>query len=166
MSLVAMLCATGCSIKGKPTGAGGAPLPDDIDALTGPAWIGTLTYLDYTTGRHTTIDSSFIVRRVGDSPPAWEFGVGYSKEPHADSKEILSLSADGRALGDMHVLARESLTNGGLRFVTECDGEDDRRSARLRFEHTVTLHEYSRRKLVRFNGESQFVERHVYQWKR
>lgn len=166
ISLVAMLCPLGCSTNGKPTETAVCLRADDIDALTGPAWVGTLTYLDYTSHQHTTIDSSLIVRRVNDSPPSWEFGVGYSKEPHADSKEVLSLSGDGRTLGEQHVLSRNPLPGGGVRFVTECDGEDDHRASRFRFEHTVTPHEYSRRKLVRFNGENEFFERHVYRWLR
>lgn len=138
----------------------------DIDSLTGPPWVGTLTYLDYTSQQHTTIDSSLIVRRVGDSPPSWEFGLGYSKEPHADSKETIALSGDGQALGDERVVSREALPGGGVRFVTECDGEDDHRPSRFRFEHTLSPHEYSRRKLVRFNGTNEFFERHVYRWGR
>lgn len=166
MSLVAMLCASGCSTDGMPTDTSVSLRTDDIDALTGPAWVGTLTYLDYTSQQHTTIDSSLIVRRVSNSPPSWEFGMGYSREPHADSKEILSLSADGHTLGNEQVLSREPLPGGGVRFVTECDGEDDHRPSRFRFEHTVTPHAYSRRKLVRFSGESEFFERHIYRWTR
>ena len=44
--LVAMLLATGCSISGKPTDTGERLRAEGIDALTGPAWIGTLKYLD------------------------------------------------------------------------------------------------------------------------
>ncbi len=166
MSLLAMLYASGCSTRGTPIDTAARLSADDIDALTGSPWIGTLTYLDYSSNKHTTIDSSLIVRRVCDSPPSWEFGVGYSKEPHADTRVIVSLSSDGRTLGDEHVVSREPLSSRGVRFITECDGEDDRRLSRFRFEHTVTPHEYSRRKLVRFNGESEFFERHVYRWMR
>lgn len=160
------LAIAGCSTTHSTTRVESQVRAADIDALTGPPWIGTLTYLDYTTRRHTTIDSSLIVRRRGDSPPSWEFGMGYSKEPHADSTEIILLSTDGRLFGDEQVRSREVLQESGVRFVTECDGEDDHRQASFRFEHTITAHEYSRRKLVRLKDESEFFERHVYRWTR
>jgi hypothetical protein len=160
------LLGSGCSTSG--TSQIGAARIDsaDIDALTGPPWVGTLTYLDYTSHQPTTIDSSLIVRRTQDSPPAWEFGVGYSKEPHADSKDVIALARGGSMLGDQAVVSREVLPGGGVRIVTETDGEDDHRHSRFRFEHTITPHEYSRRKLVRFDGEKEYFERHVYRWTR
>jgi len=138
---------------------------NDLDLLTGTPWVGTLTYLDYTSKKQTTIDSSLIVVRTNDTPPAWEFGVGYAKEPHADSKEDVSLKDGGRRLGDEQVVSRTSLPDGVL-FITECDGQDDNRAARFRFEHTITPHEYSKRKLVRFVGTTEFFERHIYRWNR
>lgn len=164
--LVALLVAAGCSTSEQPTDSDARICAHDIDALAGPAWTGTLTYVDYESGRRTTIDSSFVVRRVGESPPAWEFGVGYSTEPHADAREVVALSSDGRSLGDERVILRESLPDGGVQIVTESDGEDDGRAARFRFEHTVTPREYTRRKLVRFDGDSEFFERHTYRWTR
>jgi uncharacterized protein YceK len=170
VSLVLLALVSGCSTAGKHAGTQpgtNATLSEaDIDALTGPAWIGTLTYLDYTSRERTTIDSSLIVRRTGDSPPSWEIGIGYSKEPQADSSEVISLTDGGRILGDEHVISRESLPGGGVRFVTEADGEDDHRPSRFRFEHTLLSGEYSRRKLVRFKGQEEFFERHVYRWVR
>lgn len=167
VGLFLLIAAPGCASGPRPVeGPTVRLIASDIDALTGPAWSGTLTYLDYTSKRPTTIDSSLMVRRTGDSPPAWEIGVGYSKEPHADSKETLKLSSDGAELGDERVVSREPLAGGGVRFITEADGEDDRRPARFRFEHTITAHEYSKRKLVRFEGETEFFERHVYRWTR
>lgn len=166
LSLVAMLCGSGCSTNAEPNDTGVKLHADAVDALTVPAWVGTLAYLDHTSHQRTTIASSLIVRRVGGSPPSWEFGVGCSREPHTDSKEILSLSCDGRAPGGEHVLLRGSFHGRGVGSVTERDGEDDQRASRFRFEHTVTLHEYSRRKLVRFNGENEFFERDVYRWMR
>lgn len=156
--LAAALIISGCSSAPRLT-------PADLDALIGAPWVGTLTYLDYTSGRHTTIDSSLTVRRISDEPSSWEFAVGYSREPDADARETVPLSADGRRLGDEVVVLRQAFP-GGLRFITESDGADDSRPARFRFEHTLSDHGYSRRKLVRLAGEPEFFERHIYQWSR
>jgi hypothetical protein len=161
---VGLTLVSGCA--SSPTGNDAARLtPADLDLLTGPPWVGSLTYLDYTSKQQTTIDSSLIVTRKSDAPPTWEFGVGYSKEPHANSKEDVSLKDGGRTLGDEQVLSRTSLPDGVL-FITECNGQDDNRAARFRFEHSITAHEYSKRKLVRFDGTRDFFERHIYRWKR
>lgn len=138
----------------------------DIDRLAGEPWIGTLTYKDYTSGRSTTIESSFMARRLDGEGIAWEFGYGYSKEPHADAKEVVRLCDDGRTLGEERVIAVEHRREGTLWYVTEAKGEDDGRPAVMRFEHSLTPTQFSRRKLVRFDGDADFFERHVYRWSR
>jgi len=159
LTVLACLSTLGCSTSARLTAA-------DVDALTGLPWIGTLTYLDYTSGTHTTIDSTLVVQRTSKTAAAWEFATGYSKEPRADSTEIVALSDDGRMLGDARVIQRDALADGGIFFVTESTGDDDHRASDFRLEHSITAHEYSRRKLVRFEGEPEFFERHIYRWKR
>lgn len=160
----------GCGAQPRPSPAPAvevaALVPADLDALVGAPWIGTLTYLDYTSAEHTTIDSSLVVRKLTDAPPSWEFATGYAKEPQADVTENVVLSPDGRALGDERVVERRSLPGGGVFFVTETTGDDDDRPATFRFEHSITPTAYSRRKMVRFEGEAAFFERHIYEWKR
>lgn len=168
MCLVALLLqlALGCAADRTTPSDEPRLTAADIDTLAGTPWVGTLTYLDYQSSRLTTIDSSLIVRRTADAPPAWEFGVGYSKEPHADAKETVALADDGRSLGDEVVISRETLPDGAVRFITEVDGKDDHRPARFRFVHTVSARAYTRSKLVRFEGDREFFERHVYRWSR
>ncbi len=163
----------GCSVPpAMPSNAASQELsasklePGDIDRLAGAPWIGTLTYKDYSSGRPTTIDSSFMVSRVPGEPAAWKFGYGYSKEPHADAEEVVRLSSDGRVLGDERVVAVERGADGSLRFTTESEGDDDGRPSLFRFEHVSTPTTLTRRKLVRFEGESEFFERHIYRWAR
>ena len=79
--------------------------------------------------------------------------MGYGKELHADSKEVVALSSDSRSLGNERLILRELLPGSGVRFGAEGDGEDDHRAARFRFEHTMTPREYTRRELVRFRVE-------------
>jgi hypothetical protein len=145
---------------------GAALLASDIDRLVGKPWGGTLTYLDYTSKKPRTIDSSLVVRRTSSNPARWSLSVGYSKEPQADSSEIVELSADGARLGDERVISRSLQPDGTLVFMTETTGQDDRRAATFRFEHRITATQYSRQKLVRFDGEEAFFERNIYRWSR
>ena len=162
LAMASTLHLTGCASPARLE-------PADLDRLTGGPWVGTLTYLDYNSGKTTTIDSSLMVRRTADDPPAWETGIGYSKEPHADSAQVVVLGDGGRTLDRQRLLSREVLANGDLVFVTEMKGEDNKRPAMFRFEHRITAGEYSRRKMVRFEdglGDGEFFQRHVYRWKR
>jgi hypothetical protein len=164
VSSAALIVCNGCATHSQPAEAHSTIAAADIDRLTGSPWIGTLTYLDYKSGEKTTIDSNVTIRRVGTTR-SWEYAYGYSKEPHADSTEVITLNGEGTKLGDEWVISRDDIP-GGVRFITQTTGEDDHKKATLRFEHVVTEHAFSRRKLVKFDGESSFFERHVYEWSR
>lgn len=149
--------------------AGAVVAATDIDRLTGEAWTGTLTYLDYTSHEETTIKASLLVARLPEQPDgasAWDMRVGYADEPHANDSETAMLADGGRSFRDAPVVERAVLADGTVRFVTEQDGEDDGRAARLRFVYSLGEKQCSIQKLVRFPPDGPFFERHVYRWNR
>lgn len=147
--------------------AGPAKLaPSDIDQLAGERWKGTLTYLDYTSNKPTTIPSSLSVTRVQAQPSAWEFAFGYSDEPQADNRNTLVLSPDGRTFAGETVLERATLPGGGVRIVTTEQGKDDNKPATLRYVYTITPTEFSITKFVKYAGSESEIERNTYRWKR
>lgn len=165
ITIIGLLFA-GCSTTASTPRTGTQLTPAQVDRLCGAPWIGTLTYLDYTSGKLTTIDSSLQVRRLDGPGARWEYGIGYSKEPHADSRETLELTRGGTQLGDERIVRVEEDASGTLRYVTECEGLDDNRPASFRFEHEVSDRACSRRKMVRFAGTTEWFERHIYRWHR
>ena len=141
----------------------------DIDRLTGAPWRGTLTYLDYTSHVQTTIKSSLKMTRLpeqSDGANAWNMSVGYTDEPHANSGETAVLARRGRVFRGANVLERTILSDGLVRVVTEQDGEDDGRAARLRFVYVLGEKQCSLQKLVRLLPDGTFFERHIYRWSR
>jgi hypothetical protein len=141
----------------------------DIDRLTGEPWTGTLTYLDYTSHVETTIKSSLLVVRSpeqSDDAFAWDMRVGYADEPQANSGATAVLARGGRVFRDGNVLERAVLSDGTVRVVTEQDGQDDGRSARLRFVYLLGEKQCSIQKLVRHPPDGAFFERHIYRWSR
>jgi hypothetical protein len=163
----------GCAATGASTGtavtAGAVVTATDIDRLTGEPWKGTLTYLDYTSDVETTIKSSLLVARLPDRPNgalAWDMRVGYADEPHANSGETILLARAGRVFRKGNVLERAVLSDGTVRLVTEQDGKDDGRAARLRFVYLLGEKQCSIQKLVRLPPDGAFFERHVYRWSR
>lgn len=159
----------GCAGGQRATESGATTrvLASDVDMLTGAEWGGTLTYLDYTTKRPTTIRSLLKVDRVpGKSPAEWEMRIGYADEPHANNAEVVRLQEEGRVFRDQPVVERRALRDGSVRVITEGDARDDNRSARVRYVYVIAPSRCSFQKLVRFDEEGDFFERHVYIWAR
>jgi hypothetical protein len=142
-------------------------LPADIDRLVGPTWTGTLTYRDYSNGARTSIKAALRVSRLpvaSGAPAQWDMRIAYADEPHANSGDTISLSADGRRFRGQAVVERRVLADGQIEIVTEADGRDDDRPARIRSELRIGERNVSLRKLVRYEG-GEFFERHIYEWK-
>lgn len=174
--LTALMCLTvfaGCAATGAASktavNTNAAVSAADIDRLTGAPWTGTLTYRDYTSQLQTRIKSSLLMIRLPQQPDgaaAWEMRVGYADEPHANSGETAVLTRSGRIFRDAQVLERTVLADGSVRVVTEQDGQDDNRVARLRFVYLLGDKQCSIQKLVRLTPQDAFFERHIYRWSR
>ena len=170
LSVVVSLC--GCAAGGPaaskpaPAAAAARALPADLDLLAGPLWRGTLTYLDYQSGKPVSIKSNLLFTRLPGDEPRWEQRLGYDDEPHANNGDTVALAEGGRLLDGEVVTEREALPGGGVRLVTETDGADDEKPARIRHVYTLGASAASLQKLVRFAGSAEFLERNVYRWTR
>lgn len=138
----------------------------DLQRLTGGTWRGTLTYLDYTSNKTTTIKSTLAVERVASGPCSWVWYFGYTDEPDHDSGTVQSLKYDGRVFEDERVLSRKLLPNRTVQIVTESKGEDNDRPSTLHHVYRISDSEFSLQLLVKPDGTTNFFERHIYKWKR
>lgn len=139
---------------------------DDLEILTGAQWSGTLTYLDYRSKKKVSIPANLTVRPNGDDKWSWVFEYEYPDEPQANSLEIVRLSKDGRSMNGEVVLERTSLPDNTVKLVTEKKGEDNNRSASIRFTYSLNPKSFSIRKEVRYQDEDHFFERNGFDWKR
>jgi len=150
-----------------PHHASSAVVASDFDVLQGDSWSGTLTYLDYSSGKTTTIRSTLQVTRVAEG--SWTFAVGYNDEPHANAADEVRLEQGGLAIrsGDSveHVVGRTERT-GHIEIVTEQPGEDNGTAAVIRRVRTIAPREYSLAKYVCPEGQETFFKRHEYRWAR
>lgn len=166
------LHAVGCNGKAGEGESAAEVMPPltteaDMDALTGPAWKGTLTYLDYTSEKTTTIASTLVVvRRPASGAASWDVRIGYTDEPEKDGGETVTMSRGRDEFLGARIVERARLEGGTLRITTEARGEDDRRPALIRKIHTLGPTRYVLRKMVRFDGTAEFFERHRYDWSR
>jgi hypothetical protein len=138
----------------------------DLQILTGAKWSGTLTYLDYRSKKKVSIPANLNVRANGEDKWSWIFEYEYPDEPQANNREIVRLGKDGKSLNDEVVLERISLPENTVRFVTEKKGEDNNRSAAIRFTYSLGANRFSIKKEVRYEDEDQFFERNGFDWKR
>lgn len=149
--------------------SGAQVLASDLDLLTGSPWAGTLTYLDYTSSKPTSIRSTMeISRRPAGSTAAdsWELRIGYNDEPHANESEVVEISGGGAAFRGQMVTERSVLPDGTIRLVAEEDSEDNKVPARLRYVYLLSARSCSIQKLVRTEPAGKFFERHIYSWTR
>ena len=95
----------------------------------------------------------------------WLWSYGYDDEPHANAKDGLRLSSDGKSLGEEKVISRTRLHKGIIRIVTTMMGKDDGRDAQFRFTYLFNKDSFERKKEVKLNGADDYFVRHVYRWK-
>ena len=139
---------------------------DDIQQLVGRRWTGTLTYMDFSSKKTTSIPSTLTVVRDSSQPATWVWNIGYTDEPQYDSGLSVTLREDGRFLQDERVLRRRKSADGSVEIVTETKGKDDNRPAILRHVYRFGRTEASRQLLVKVEGSSTFFQRHIYRWSR
>jgi len=138
----------------------------DLKPLEGKQWIGSLTYLDYSSNKKTSIKSNITITRSATDNLTWVFDLQYPLEPGANSKDDAKLSAEGRTFDGESVVERTKLPGGVLKIVTTKPGKDDNRDATFRHTYLIGKAAFSIKKEVRIDGTSEFFERNTYSWTR
>lgn len=139
--------------------------PKDLAKLEGAPWTGTLTYLDYSSGKPTAIKCDVTITRDAKDSHVWTFDYRYPDEPKANSKDSVVLSADGRTFDGEAVLefSRKGKTS---RLVTTKQGKDNDKPATFRFTYLFDDKNFSVRKEVKVDGSADYFERNRYAWSR
>jgi hypothetical protein len=134
----------------------------DFQQLSG-SWTGSLTYLDYSSGRPYTMAADIEVKRINDSNE-FEFINTYPKEKSANSTQIISISKDGKYIGKEQVISRTEQAGGRIQIVTQRQGKDgnDNKQALIKQTYTISGASFSMRKEVLFSGENKWILRHEY----
>lgn len=138
----------------------------DFKPLLG-CWQGSLTYLDYKSGKPYTMPANLTVAQMG-STNSLSFANVYPNEQSANGTDTITLSAGGRQLNKETVKQKRKAKDGSLRIITEASGTDgnDNQPATFRFTYFIGKGEYWRKKEVRFTGTKKWTERHRYSYRR
>jgi hypothetical protein len=131
------------------------------------AWKGTLTYLDYSSGKQFTMPANVdlrVVYRAQQVILVFE----YPKEPKANGNDTLFINRDGSQVNGATVTAREIMEDGAVRIVTEKKDVDgnDHRNAVLRHMYIFGKDSFQNRKEVKFEGSDKWIMRNEYLFSR
>ena len=134
----------------------------DFQHVSG-SWKGSLTYLDYTSGKPYTMPADMVVNRIGNTN---QFAMAniYPNETSANSIDTLIISTDGRLIDNAMVTSRKKRPNGDIEIITEETGRDgnDHKPATFRHTYTIGKSTFKKRKDVQFVGETAWINRHEY----
>lgn len=127
-------------------------------------WKGSLTYLDYSSGKPYIMPANITISKNNDNKRQLVLTFDYPDEPKANGKDTLVLSDDGLQIDGAVVVSKTKDSEGTLIIITDKDGLDgnDNRSATLRHIYTISKKMFSNRKEVRFKGEEKFILRNEY----
>jgi hypothetical protein len=175
-----LLCGAGCACSAPAPAPAASPAaspapaapsavvqPSDLAAMAGE-WRGSLTYLDYTSGKSTSIPVKAVGKVTGDGGRSVTLHVAYPDEPGHDGDQDYTISADGRAVGGLPVVERAAAPDGAVRVVLEEKGTDGNERKPATFRHVLLASPTSLTitKLVKPEGAVDFFERNSYRLQR
>ena len=137
-------------------------LSKDFQNMSGN-WKGSLTYLDYSSGKPYTMTADVDIERIGKTNK-FTFSNTYPNEPSANSTDTITLSADGKYIGKELVKSRRKLPNGEIEIITEELGKDGNDNKPATFRHTYILGKNLNKNIkdVQFFGQTDWINRHQY----
>jgi hypothetical protein len=143
--------------------------PSDFNQLKG-SWKGTLTYKDYKSGYSETIKTTLYgsMQSKKRKSRTWILQFDYPDEPDHGSKENWTMSKDGKMINKAKLIEKTMLADGTLKIVLDEKGKDgnDNKPCTIRKVIALNSHSFTITKLVRFDDEKEFFQRHVYQFTR
>lgn len=138
----------------------------DMQLLQG-SWKGSLTYLDYQSGKPYTMPANTNIAAI---PKQHNLLVEmiYPNETNANSKDTLFINTARTLIDEGSIVSRKMLSNGDVEIITIREGQDgnDNKKALIKKTYTIGKHQFVNKKDVQFEGTSVWINRHVYSYTR
>lgn len=134
----------------------------DFKPALGP-WKGSLTYLDYSSGKPFTMPANIMLLNSSRSNEIILQFI-YPNEPKANGNDTLRIGMNGTEIDGAKIAMKKVLTDGSLQIVTEKNGFDgnDKKKAILRHIYTIGTNMFSNRKEVKFEDGEKWILRNEY----
>ncbi|MFY0607209.1 MAG: hypothetical protein JXR10_10860 [Cyclobacteriaceae bacterium] len=136
---------------------------EDFKMLDNTNWEGTLTYLDYTSGKPTDVATTMQMRI---SENTIEQDIQYVWEPHKNVKSKTKIKKNGKFLGSQEVISKSFNKENKTVIITSTQGKDDGRKATLYFTYEFDEDSYKVSKEVQLDDSEDRFVRNSYQYTR
>lgn len=135
----------------------------DLQALDG-CWQGTITYLDYSSGKSFSMPANLKVEARPDASQLLFWNI-YPQEMQANNTDTISLSPNGKKINNETVVSVRK-AEGKLVIIADEIGKDgnDNKPAILRHIYTISSTGFSIRKEVQFVGSKPWINRNEYKY--
>lgn len=130
-------------------------------------WKGSLTYLDYSSGKPYSMPANITVRKDKADRNNIILFFEYPDEPKANGNDTLRISGEGTMLNGETIILKEK-KDDMLQVTTQKDGVDgnDSKPALIRHVYMIGKKTFSSRKEVKFAGEEKWILRNEYKMSR
>lgn len=135
----------------------------DFKILDNTSWKGTLTYIDYQSGKPVPVATTMQMRVTGK---AIETTIQYTYEPDKNIKAKTRIKKNGRYLGKQKVISKMINDDGTVQLITSYEGKDDNKKATMFYTYLINSNLYKVTKEVQFEGSNVRFMRNVYEYKK
>ena len=138
-------------------------IDNDLIELMKGEWKGSLTYLDYSSGKPYTIPADLFISFLPQSNYL-VYRYTYPNEPKANGSDTISIDPGKKLLGKETIQSKRKLKGGNRLLITYLDGTDgnNNQPARIRYTYLIGPSLYSRKKEVRLKGERKWIKRNEF----
>ena len=136
----------------------------DLAMLCG-SWKGSLTYLDYKSGKPYTMPANTSISALPNSNNLLVEMI-YPDEPKANGKDTLLVNAGFTSFDGYTIVSRKSMADGSVEIITKHNGQDgnDNKNAIIRKTFTIGKNTFTNRKDVQFEGTTAWIMRNEYSY--
>jgi len=140
---------------------------DDLKPCFGK-WKGSLTYLDYSSGKAFSLEALVTIGKLSHNDSAITITFDYPNEPKANKTDTLTITKRGQFFDGARILQLKTEANKDFEIVTEYSGPDgnDNKMAVIRKTYTLQGSSFTIRKDVQFTGKTEWINRHHYDFVR
>jgi hypothetical protein len=123
-------------------------------------WNGTQNYNGTIIRKPFSTNARLVVKQLTD-PHSFQFLHIYTKDPHENVADTITVSKDGRKLNGGAIKSKRLTKEGMLEIVTEFAGfdKDYNKTAIVRQTFWVSKNDYRFKKQVQLQGEADWLDR-------
>jgi hypothetical protein len=136
---------------------------EDFKILNNTSWEGTLTYLDYQSGKLTPVSTTM---QITITDKVIEQNIQYTWEHNKNVKAKTKIRKKGTYLGKQKVISKTIKADGSMQLITSAEGTDNNKNATLYYTYEFNNDTYKVMKEVQFEGSENRFMRNTYDYKK